>query len=101
VLSRLLVDGRSFEIASGYRRVQAAAAAGAIAVPMRATCVTLGPGEALRLSLAGAAFPAYPVNPGTGGDPTTARRADLRIVTLSVHCGGATASSLVVNVRPS
>jgi putative CocE/NonD family hydrolase len=105
VLARVLPDGRSFEIASGYRRITAAEAgevleAGeALAVPMRATCVTLAPGDALRLSLAGASFPAYPVNPGTGSDPTSARRADARIVTLGVRCGGPAGSALVVGVR--
>ncbi len=98
VLSRVFADGRSFEIASGYRRVPAPAA-GPIDVPMRATCVTLAPGEALRLSVAGASFPGYPVNPGTGGDPTSARRADARIITLGVVCGGPAGSALVVSVR--
>lgn len=35
------------------------------------TCVTLMPGDRLRLSVA-AAFPAYPVNPATGTDPRRA-----------------------------
>ncbi len=98
VLSRVSPDGRSFEVAAGYRRVVDAGTADAIDVPMRATCVTLAPGEALRLSIAGASFPAYPVNPGTGADPTTARRADARIITLGVVCGGPTGSALVVGV---
>jgi putative CocE/NonD family hydrolase len=99
VLSRVLPDDRSFEIASGYRRVEGATLQGALDVPMRATCVTLAAGDALRLSIAGASFPAYPVNPGTGADPTRARRADMRIVTLGVRCGSPTPSALVVHVR--
>ncbi len=98
VLSRVTADGRSYEIASGYRRV-AAPMMEPIAVPMRATCITLMPGESLRLSVAGASFPAYPVNPGTGEDPTTARRAQWRIITLAVHCGGPVGSSLAVSLR--
>jgi predicted acyl esterase len=98
VLSRVTADGSSYEIASGYRRV-AASTNEPVAVPMRATCIMLAPGEALRLSIAGASFPAYPVNPGTGTDPTTARRADWRIITLCVHCGGAAPSGLVVSLR--
>jgi putative CocE/NonD family hydrolase len=98
VLSRVTVAGASYEIASGYRRV-AAPTREPIVVPMRATCVTLAPGEALRLSIAGASFPAYPVNPGTGADPTTARRADWRIITLGVRCGGADGSWLDLSVR--
>jgi putative CocE/NonD family hydrolase len=101
VLSRVLADGRSFELASGYRRVRTNAGTGVIDVPMRATCATLMPGDALRLSIAAAAFPAYPVNPGTGADPTSAPRLAARIITLGVRCGGASASALVVGVRPS
>jgi predicted acyl esterase len=98
VLSRVTADGQSFEIASGYRRVAAPLSEG-IEVPMRATCITLAPGEALRLSIAGASFPGYPVNPGTGDDPTTATRADWRIITLGVRCGGAAGSALAVSLR--
>jgi putative CocE/NonD family hydrolase len=97
VLSRVTADGRSYEIASGYRRV-AASTREAIAVPMRATCITLAPGEALRLSIAGASFPAYPVNPGNGDDPTAARRADWRIITLGVRCGGDAGSTLAISL---
>jgi putative CocE/NonD family hydrolase len=98
VLSRVLPDGRSFELASGYRRVAAGTAREQIVVPMRATCATLAAGDALRLSIAGAAFPAYPVNPGTGDDPTTARRSAWKIITLGVHCGGSDGSALVVSL---
>jgi len=99
VLSRVLPDGRSFELASGYRRVSAGTARERIAVPMRATCATLAPGDALRLSIAGAAFPAYPVNPGSGADPTAALRSAWQIITLGVHCGGSDGSALVVSLR--
>lgn len=99
VLSRVDEAGRSYEIASGYKRV-AASTNEAVAVPMRATCITLAPGEALRLSVAGASFPAYPVNPGTGEEPTTARRSGWRVITLAVHCGGVAGSTLAVSLRP-
>ncbi len=97
VLSRVFPDGRSFELASGYRRVCTGTARERIAVPMRATCATLDPGDALRLSISGAAFPAYPVNPGSGADPTAAPRSSWQIITLGVHCGGSDGSALVVS----
>ena len=71
-------------VAEGYRRVSAP---GPVEIAMRATCLTLQPGDALRLSVAGAAFPAFPVNPGTGEDPTRARAIDARIVTLRLRHG--------------
>jgi uncharacterized protein len=100
-LARVTSDGRSYELVSGYARVAAPTPNGAVHVPMRATCVSLRAGEALRLSIAGAAFPAYPVNPGTGEDPTTATRLAARVITLGVRFGGATPSALVVCPSPS
>lgn len=70
--------------AEGYRRVSAP---GPVEIPMRATCLTLQPGDALRLSIAGAAFPAFPVNPGTGEDPTRARAIGARVITLRLRHG--------------
>ena len=70
--------------AEGYRRIRAP---GPVEVAMRATCLTLQPGEAVRLSVAGAAFPAFPINPGTGEDPTRARAIDARIITLRLRHG--------------
>ncbi len=83
-LSRV-VDGRVWPIAGGHRRV--ARAEPVVTVDLRATCATLFPGEALRLSVAGASFPAFPVNPGTGQDPTRARAIDACTITIAVRHG--------------
>jgi len=96
VLSRVTRSGTATTLTQGYRHFPNGAPAGPATVPMRATCVSLAPGEALRLSLAAAAFPAYPVNPGTGQPPTDARSDEARIITLGVRHGGATPSALVV-----
>jgi len=90
-LCRVSASGQSVGLAEGYRRVTAA---GLVEIPMRGTCLTLQPGERLRLSIAGAAFPAFPVNPGTGQDPTRARMIDARVITLRVRHG----SSLHIGV---
>jgi putative CocE/NonD family hydrolase len=99
VLSRVTAAGASYEIAAGYCRVEASSAHAVLTVPMRATCVTLVPGEALRLSVAGAAFPAYPMNAGDGSDPTMTTRAAGQIITLAVTHGATTGSSLLAGVR--
>jgi uncharacterized protein len=83
-LCRVDVNGQSIGFAEGYRRVTVP---GPVEVSMRATCLTLQPGERLRLSIAGAAFPAFPVNPGTGEDPTRSRTIDARIITLRIRHG--------------
>ncbi|MDB5406777.1 MAG: hydrolase CocE/NonD family protein [Rhodospirillales bacterium] len=95
VLCRVLPNGQSIPLAQGYRLVKSGTdLANAIVVPMRATCATIGLGERLRLAVAASCFPAYPINPGTGGDPTNTATIAARIVTLGVHSGGGSASRL-------
>ncbi len=50
---------------------------------------TLAPGERLRLSLAGAAWPQIAVNPGDGQVPRTAPGPGHRVITLKLHLAGA------------
>jgi predicted acyl esterase len=69
-----------------------------IEVPLRATCATVKRGERLRLSIAGACFPAYPVNPGTGQNPTATSITESRIIRLGVRHGGDFASRLCVGI---
>jgi putative CocE/NonD family hydrolase len=99
VLSRVTPSGQSIPLAQGYRLVKPGTdLAAAVTVPMRATCATIAVGERLRLSVAASCFPAYPINPGTGGDPTATATIDARIITLGVRSGGAAASRLSLSV---
>jgi putative CocE/NonD family hydrolase len=99
VLSRVLPSGAAMQLAQGYRLVKAGTSLDrAVEIPMRATCATIKPGERLRLSIAGACFPSYAVNPGTGSDPAAASIAEARIVTLGVRHGGRHASLLNVGI---
>jgi putative CocE/NonD family hydrolase len=93
VLSRVTPEGRAFNLTQGHRRVDAPAS-DVVRVGMRALCATLSVGDALRLSLAGASFPAFAVNPGTGIAPADARLIDNRIVTLFLGSGGPTPTRL-------
>lgn len=96
VLSRVSPDGRAMTLTQGYRLIKSGTDLGrSVDVPMRATCVTLKPGERLRLSVAAACFPAYPINPGTGGDATATPTADARTITLGVRYGNSTPSALL------
>ena len=98
VLSRVATNGQVIPLCDGYRSVRDREAGQAVQIPMRATCVTLLPGESLRLSISAASFPAYPVNPGTGADPARSLSVDARVVTLSIHLGGEHASALTVTL---
>jgi putative CocE/NonD family hydrolase len=97
VLSVLGADGRGFDFMQAHCRVGAAAAM-PLTLPMRATMMTVAAGGRLRLSLAGASFPAYPVNPGTGAAPVDAEAIECRPITIAVHSGGSTPSRLRLRV---
>ena len=92
VLSRVTRDGRAYNLTQGYCRIESGHQPTRIG--MRALCATLSAGDTLRLSLAGASFPAFAVNPGTGAPPAEVRQIDNRIIRLCVRTGGAALSHL-------
>jgi uncharacterized protein len=99
VLSRVAPNGAATPLAQGYRLMKSGTSLNhPIEIPMRAACATLRQGERLRLSIAGASFPAYPVNPGTGQNPTGASSSQARIITLGVRHGSQHASQLHIGV---
>ena len=103
VLSEVTPDRRAIVLTQGFRRV-APGEPLPIRVSLRAICATMSAGSALRLSLAGASFPAHPVNPGTGAAVAETRAADCQVITLSLHHGGEQQSRLIlpwINRRPS
>jgi putative CocE/NonD family hydrolase len=99
VLSRVGPDGGAMPLAQGYRLIKSGTDLNqAIDISLRAACATIKPGERLRLSIAGGCFPAHPVNPGTGQNPTTVSPAEARIITLGLRHGGGCASRLRVGI---
>lgn len=100
VLSRIDARGAVVQIAEGYRSLLDHNAGDRIAVSLRKTCATLQPGERLRLSIAAAAFPAYPVNPGTGRRPVDALRSEARLITIGIVTGEKQGSILHLTVAP-
>ena len=85
VLSRVTPEGRAFNLTQGHRRIDGAPES--VTIDLRALCATLPPGDALRVSLAAASFPAFAVNPGTGAAPAQARLIEARIITFRVTGG--------------
>lgn len=100
VLTEVTPEGRSLVLTQGHARVGPETAGMPLRIPMRATCAMIMPGNALRLSIAGAAFPAYPVNPGTGAEAAETRRVDCQPVTLGIHAGRGRPSRLLLTVVP-
>lgn len=87
VLSVVKPDGRVLPLTHGHARVEPGDPTRPLIIAMRAVCITLAAGESLRLSIAGACFPAYPINPGTGAEPAETRRVDAQPITLLIHSG--------------
>ena len=96
VLSRVTADGRAFQIASGYAHFRDPAGRKTFAVPIDATLATIPAGERLRLSISAAAYPAYPVNPGTGDDPANTPKSRAVVTTLRIASGPGTGSLIRV-----
>ena len=97
VLSEVTPAGRAIVLTQGYRRV-ASGEALPLRISLRAICATISAGSALRLSLAGASFPAHPVNPGTGTRLADTRATDCQVITLSLLSGGDTPSRLILPI---
>jgi predicted acyl esterase len=70
-----------------------------VAFSLQATCATLKVGERLRLSIAGASFPAYPVNPGTGQSPVSTPAVKALITTIGIAHGSQAGSVLEFTTR--
>lgn len=93
ILSLVTSDERVLQISSGYAHYRVATA-GRYKLKLATTCVTLRSGERLRLSIAGADYPAYPANPGTGEDPVSTPKTHAVVTTIAVWHGPSRASLL-------
>ncbi|MFT4025676.1 MAG: CocE/NonD family hydrolase [Novosphingobium sp.] len=81
ILSRVDATGRAMHLTEGYFHL-AGMASDEVRLTLRPLCATLRPGERLRLSIAAASFPAYPINPGTGQRPADASVDQAEVITL-------------------
>lgn len=94
VLSVVRSNGRVFNLTQGYRRVFESGNA-PVTVPLQPTCFRLSAGQALRLSLSGACFPAHTVNPGIRTDSLdTVPTIEHQIITLAIYQDGGTLLTL-------
>jgi putative CocE/NonD family hydrolase len=89
-LSLVEPDGRAYGLACGHLRVGNDGPGVPRRLALRALCCTVTPGQALRLSVQAAAWPAFAVNPGTGAVPEATPPEHHAIVTLALrHEAGA------------
>lgn len=97
ILSEVHPNGNTYNLTQGYLHVESNQDA-SLQIQLQATCVRIAKGNALRLSLSAACFPAYPVNPGTGSPLNTTRLMDAQIITLTVNSGGDFPSQVLLPV---
>jgi hypothetical protein len=104
VLSEVHPNGSAYNLAQGYLRVNSIRndstlnPAEPFQITLQPVCAQIAQGNALRLSLSAACFPAYAVNPGTGTSPGASHLMDARIITLSIYGGSSHPSQILLPV---
>jgi hypothetical protein len=87
-LSEVRPDHTVYPLTQGYGRFQQAIDGWqTVQLPLQPTCFVCTKGNALRVSISAASFPAYAVNPGTGETAAKSRVIDSEITTIRLKCG--------------
>lgn len=98
ILCEVRPDGRVYNLTQGYVHCTDTSDRASIRIQLQPTCLKIPQGNAMRLSLSAACFPAYPMNPGTGSPLGGDRLIDAQIVTLTVWCGSDRPSRVLLPV---
>lgn len=102
ILSEVDALGQVYNLTQGYGRFESAETN--LTLPqtcrlvLQPTCFCIPAGNALRLSLSAACFPAYAVNPGTGATAGASRLIESQIITLAIASGGKHDSKIQLTV---
>lgn len=96
VLSEVDARGGVYNFSQGYRRINSKDSTDPVEITLQPTCIRLKQGNALRLSLSAACFPAYPVNGGTGAAAGETRLIDQQVITVTLMSGGDRPSRVVL-----
>lgn len=100
VLSEVKPNGSVMNFSQGYLSSDRTEIT-AHRIPLQSTCIRISKGSAIRLSLSGACFPAYPVNAGTGAQPGEVSVIDGQIITIEIHTGEVHPSQLHLPIQES
>ncbi len=84
VLSQVYPDGRVYNLTQGYIHCRDGINHITTKIQLQATCARISQGNALRLSLSAACFPAYAMNSGNGGVINSARISQGNALRLSL-----------------
>lgn len=94
VLSEVLPNGVVMQVTQGYQRIKTLSPSDGYTLSFQPTCYQFKRGNALRLSISAACFPAYSVNAGTGQSTHQSQLMDARIMTIQVFRDSDRASCL-------
>ena len=95
VLSEVKADG-VYNFSQGYRRVDSVQPK--VQIALQPTCICIPQGNALRLSISAACFPAYAVNSGTGKAVGESRLIDARVITLTLQSSSEQPSQIFLSL---
>ncbi|BAZ14753.1 peptidase S15 [Calothrix sp. NIES-4071] len=98
ILSEVYPDGRVYNITQGYLNCLNGASLQVRKINLQPTCARIAQGNALRLSISAACFPAYTMNAGTGEEISKQRSINAEIITLTVTNGGNSASQITLPI---
>ena len=98
IVSEVYPDGAVYNFSQGYRRVNTSETEQTITFFLQPICMKLAQGNAIRLSLSGANFPAYAINSGTNQFPSETKLIDYQVITLSVYSGGIALSKIIFHL---
>jgi uncharacterized protein len=85
-----------YNFSQGYRRINSPQCP--VQIELQPTCICISKGNAIRLSISAACFPAYAVNSGTGAAAGESRLIDARVITLKVSSSKDEASTIVLPI---
>jgi uncharacterized protein len=86
ILSEVYQDGCVYNVTQGYRNFRDGMNESTRKIELQPTCVRISQGNALRLSLSAACFPAYAMNTGTGEEISSSKLINSEIITITVNC---------------
>jgi uncharacterized protein len=98
VLSEVYPDGRVYNFTQGYLHCRDGMNLSVRKVQLQTICVRIASGNALRLSISAACFPAYAMNSGTEEEISKQQLINHEIITLTVNCGGNSPSQILLPI---
>jgi uncharacterized protein len=101
VLADVHPNGKSYNFAQSYLRIQSIAPDHRYKIQLQPTCMYLPKGHRLRLSLSAADFPAYSVNPGTGASAEQSTKIAAQVITIAIHSQTQSSSQLQILTLPN